>query len=147
MFGTGLTAKKQRVLSLSLFLLVATSLTSCSSPTSKSDEILASKLSRANELVIAIDNAISTADFDRSAAMSELWNLCTEAKTFTDGLTGDSGWQYPGDIPEKYSEALWTPVISCNLQTALMDGSTSKFAEYVGYFKDGYFCIRTGDCE
>jgi hypothetical protein len=130
-----------------LLVLLASSLTSCSSSVSKSDEILAIKLSRANELVMAIDNAISTADFDRNAALSELSSLCSEAETFTAGLTGDSGWEYPGDVPEKYSDALWTPIISCSLQTALMDGSISKFAEYVGFFKTGYACIRTGTCE
>jgi hypothetical protein len=133
--------------SFGLLVMLLVSLASCASSASKSDEILAIKLSRANELVIAIDNAISTADFDRNAALSEFSNLCSEAEIFTAGLTGDSGWEYPGDIPEKYSDALWSPIISCSLQTALMDGSTSKFAEYVGFFKTGYACIRTGICE
>lgn len=147
MFRTGLITRQFLVGAFGLLVLSLMSLSSCSSSASKSDEILATKLSRANELVIAIDNAISTADFDRNAALSEFSNLCSEAESFTDGLTGDSGWEYPGDIPEKYLDALWTPIISCYLQTALMDGSISKFAEYVGFFKTGYSCIRTGDCE
>lgn len=147
MSSTGLKLRKVRVKSLGLLVLWSVSLISCSSSSSKSDEILSTKLSRANELVIAVDNAIAKSDYDVGAALSELWTLCDESRAFTDGLTGDSGWEYPGDIPEKYADAFWTPGISCYLHDALKEGSIAKFAEYVGPFRKGYACIRTGTCE
>ena len=75
------------------FMLMTVSATagSCTSSSSASDEILNRKLSDASELVIAIDNAVSKADYDVPRALYELWGLCGIVETFNDGLLGESG--------------------------------------------------------
>ena len=50
--------KAKKSVTLILFLLLA----SCSSSSSRSDEVLYQKISEANELVIAVDKAIYLAD-------------------------------------------------------------------------------------
>ena len=129
-----------------LLITVSGVVGSCASSSSVSDEILNRKLSDASELVIAIDNAVSKADYDVPRALYELWGLCGIVETFNDGLLGESGWEYPGDVPDKYSDALFSSFYCGYLHDYLKTGELSKFAEYVGYFKAVYRCIRSGVC-
>lgn len=134
-------------------------LASCSSGSSKSDDILYQKLSDADALVIEVDNAINLADTNTEAALSQLWDLCDQAEAFTQSLYGTpnstnqysdrygTGWEYPGDVPDKYSDALWTPIFACDLHDLIKDGQLILAGQYVSSFRIGYRCIRSGICD
>ena len=134
-------------------------LASCSSGSSKSDDILYQKLSDADALVIEVDNAINLADTNTEAALGQLWDLCDQAEAFTQSLYGTpnstnqysdrygTGWEYPGDVPDKYSDALWTPIYACALYDPIKEGHLTRVSEYIAQFRVGYRCIRSGICD
>lgn len=142
-----------------IIVSLAILLASCSSGSSKSDDILYQKLSDASALVIAIDNAITLAETDTFTAVSQLWDLCDQARAFTESLYGTpnstdqysykygAGWEYPGDVPDKYSDALWTPIFACDLHDLIKDGQLILAGQYVSSFRIGYRCIRSGICD
>ena len=142
------------IVAISALLIV-----SCSSSSSESDAILSQKIKDASDLVIAIDQAIYLADSYPQEAVSQLWDLCDQANAFTQSLYGtpDSknqysyrygkGWQYPGDVPEKFDDALWTPIVACYLHDSIKEGQISATSEYIAQFRVGYRCLRSFICE
>lgn len=146
--------KAKKSVTLILLLLLA----SCSSSSSRSDEVLYQKISEANELVIAVDKAIYLADSDPTSAVISLWDLCEQAEAFTQSIYGTppsnnkyasrykQGWEYPGDVPSDYDDALWTPIYACYLHDVIKEGQISTAAEYIAQFRVGYRCIRSGIC-
>ena len=140
-------------------LLSAILLTSCGSGQTKSDAILYQKLSDADALVIAIDRAIDLVNTNTEVALTQLWDLCDQAKAFTESIYGtpdstnqysdryEVGWQYPGEVPDKYSDALWTPIYACSFYDPIKEGQWITVGQYIEQFRVGYRCIRSGFCE
>lgn len=129
-------------------LITAVLLAGCNSGgSSDADQaLLSAKIREGRDILLQTYSGVSTADYDPAGAIAILDEACNEAVSFQDGLLGPDGWEYPGDIPEKYSEALYATKLACYLSTALSDGSFSDFAMFVKQLDDANDCLGLGNC-
>jgi hypothetical protein len=129
-------------------LIAAVLLTSCNSGSSSDTDqaLLSTKIREGRAILLQTYSGVSTADYDPAGAIAILDDACNDAVSFQDGLLGPDGWEYPGDIPAEYREALYSTKLACHLSVALSDESFSDFAMFVKQLDDANDCLGLGNC-
>ena len=129
-----------------LILLVVT-LAACTSNTSTADSaLLSEKLRKGRSILLDTYKGVIAADSNPAQAITILDAACEQANVFTESLLGPSGWEFPGDIPSKYSESFYATKLACYLSVSISDGAWSDFAMFVSQLDAADACLGQGNC-